>query len=184
MTTDVVVTCLLIIVARIGDVSLGTLRTVAIIHGRRGLSWILGFFEILIWIFAVSKVLEGLTTNPLYAISYAFGFATGNYVGLMLESWVALGQQVVRVFTGAGERIADQLRQDGYQVTEFDGFGADGPVSLLFVATSRKQAARVGNRARELDPTCFYVVDDIRMASAAMIPGHNPTGWRAIPKKK
>jgi len=65
-----------------------------------------------------------------------------------------------------------------------DGRGAQGPVSVLFVATSRKQANRLGRRAQELDSSCFYVVDDIRLASAASIPGHDPTGWRAIVKKK
>jgi len=184
MSTSVAVTCLLIIVARIADVSFGTLRTVAIVNGYRGYSLILGFFEVLIWVLAVSKVLEGLSTNVLYVLSYAFGFAAGNYVGLTLERWIAIGQQVVRVFTQEGPRVAGRLREDGHMVTELEGRGAAGPVSLLFVATSRKRAGRVGRRARELDPDCFLVVDDIRLASSASIPGHNPTGWRAVAKKK
>jgi uncharacterized protein YebE (UPF0316 family) len=184
MTLSVLLTCVLLILARIADVSLGTLRTVAIIHGRRGLAWILGFAEILIWLLAVSKVLQGLSTNIAYAISYALGFATGNYVGLTLERWIALGQQVIRIFTRMGESVARELRNEGYIVTELDGRGAYGQVSLLFVATSRKHAERVGRRVRELDPQCFYVVDDIRLVSAASIPGRNPTGWRAILKKK
>jgi uncharacterized protein YebE (UPF0316 family) len=164
--------------------ALGTLRSVTVVQGRRGLSWLLGFFEILIWIFAVSKLFDGLATNPMFAFSYAFGFATGNYVGLTLEKWLALGEQVVRVFTRDGGTLASRLRQHGHLVTEIEGRGAAGPVSVLLVATSRKDAARVGRRAREFDPGCFYVVDDIRLASAASIPGLQPTGWRAILKKK
>lgn len=94
-----------IVVARITDVSLGTLRTMNVMQGRRGVAWILGFCEILIWVFAVSKVIGNLQ-QPAYAIAYALGFATGNYVGMTFEKWIALGEQVVRVFTRAGAQIA------------------------------------------------------------------------------
>ena len=77
---ETAVTCVLIILARIADVSLGTLRTVCIVQGRKAVSWGLGFVEILIWIFAVSKVIGNLD-QPILAISYAFGFATRKLCG-------------------------------------------------------------------------------------------------------
>jgi len=45
VSTIVFVTCLLIALARITDFSLGTLRMVAVIQGRRALATVLGFLE-------------------------------------------------------------------------------------------------------------------------------------------
>lgn len=183
MDSAVLMTCLLIVGARIADVTLGTLRTVYVIQGRRAMSWTLGFFEILIWIMAVSKVIENLS-HPAYAISYAFGFATGNYVGMTVEKWVAFGRQVVRVFTREGQKIAAQLRSEGFRVTAFQGEGRDGPIDMLFIEIPRKKTSDITLFAREIDPKCFYIIEDVREASLSAITLHQPTGWRAILKKK
>lgn len=173
----------LIIIARIADVSLGTLRTVSVIQGRRGVSWFLGFAELLIWVFAVSTVIHNLH-QPIYAVSYAFGFATGNYVGLTFERWLAFGEQVVRVFTRQGPKIAAQLRSEGFRVTSFPAEGRDGPIQMLFIEIPRKKTQHIILFSRQIDPKCFYIVDDIRMAAPATAMLLQPTGWRAILKKK
>lgn len=182
MDWQVPLTCALIILARICDVSLGTLRTVAVMRGMRTLAWGLGFVEVLIWVFAVSKVIQNLG-HPAYALAYAFGFATGNYVGLLLEQWLSLGKQVVRIFSRYGHELATALRSEGIAVTRFEGHGKDGPVWLLYVETQRRRAPAIIRRARELDPACFYVVDDIRTSSVASATSNSP-GWRALPMRK
>ncbi|HEV57052.1 MAG TPA: hypothetical protein ENN87_06090, partial [Phycisphaerales bacterium] len=87
-----------IFVARICDVSVGTLRIIAVARGRRVAAAILGFFEVLIWITVISHVMQNLT-NPWCYVAYAAGFATGNYVGIRIEQMLAMGQLVVRVIT-------------------------------------------------------------------------------------
>jgi uncharacterized protein YebE (UPF0316 family) len=185
MDFGVLATCLLIIVARIGDVSLGTMRTVMIVQGRRVVSWSLGFFEVLIWLYAVSSVMNHLD-RPIYALCYAFGFATGNYVGLTVERWLSLGQQAVRIFTRHGPPLASLMREHGFGVTEFDGRGRDGPVHEVFIQTRRRGIPRLVDLAREVDPECFYVIEDVRMASTAYANAtpHEPTGFLAVIKKK
>jgi uncharacterized protein YebE (UPF0316 family) len=158
--------CLLIILARIADVSLGTIRTINVVHGRRLLALVLGFFEVLIWILVVSRVITGAAATPAYAIAYALGFALGNYVGMTIESKLALGHQVVRIFTRRGPVLAAALRESGLLVTQFEGHGRDGPVQELFIQIGRRAAARVVAQARELDPTCYYMVDDVRVVSS------------------
>jgi uncharacterized protein YebE (UPF0316 family) len=174
---------LLIILARITDVSLGTLRTVCVVNGRKGWAWMLGFCEVFVWVMVVSKVITNLTV-PAYAVAYAIGAATGSWVGIMAEQRLAFGEQVVRIFSRKGREIAAGLRELGYRVTEIDGRGRDGPVELLFIEVPRKQAMRVARMAREHDPECYFVVDDIRMTSAAMVRFHQPTGWRGVTNKK
>ncbi|HYE02930.1 MAG TPA: DUF2179 domain-containing protein [Phycisphaerales bacterium] len=168
LPSNVVLACLFIFLARICDVSLGTLRTVAVINGRRGVAWVLGFFEVLLWVLVVSQVIRMVDPQHwYYAVAYALGFASGNFVGITIERRIAHGEQVVRVFTRRGMELARHLREDGYGVTEFDGRGKDGPVGMLFIETRRRRVSRLLARARELDPGCFYIVDDVRIRSVA-----------------
>ncbi len=180
----VILTCLLIIVARIADVSIGTIRTINVVQGRRTLAVCLGFFEVLIWVVVVSRVIQDINEQPIYPLAYALGFALGNYIGMTIESRIALGRQVVRIFTRQGAAVAGPLREAGYRVTQFDGCGRDGPVQQLFIEIVRKQAGNVIQQARALDPRCYYMVDDVRYASSADLEIGEPTGWRAVLKKK
>lgn len=183
MTPEIIVTCLVIFVARIADVSLGTIRTLCIIRGRAVSAWFLGFFELLIWVFVVSKVIQNLDT-PVYAVAYAFGFATGNVVGLAIEKRLAFGDQVVRIFSRKADDVARLLRQRGFPVTTFEGHGREGPVGMLFIQTMRKKVNSLLDMASRLDPHCFYIVDDVCLVSQITPLGYNATGWRAIKKRK
>ena len=177
-------TCVLIVLARIADVSFGTIRTICVVNGRRGIAWIMAFFEILIWIAVVSKVITNLN-NYYYAVAYAVGYATGNFVGITIEKYLAFGEQVVRVFTRKGTELAAELRNSGFGVTALVGQGRDGPVDLLFVQTLRKKAPKAAQQAHSLDPDCYIVVDDIRSTSNAYArTALQSTSWLGMLKKK
>lgn len=167
MSWDIFVGCLIIIIARIGDVSLGTLRTVAVVNGQRGLAWLFGLIEVAIWVFVVSAVISRIQTEPAYGIAFAIGAATGNYIGVTLQRWLPFGEQVVRVFTRQGDALFDELRRLKFRVTRFEGAGRDGAVTMLFVQVRRTRTSLVVRTARECDPTCFYTIDDIRVANTA-----------------
>lgn len=162
---EVVFWSLVIIVARIGDVSISTVRTILMIQGRRGLAILLALPEVLIWVFIVSRVVTQIQEQPVYGIAYAVGFASGTYLGLMIESHLALGRQAIRIITRQGPELARALREAGLRVTQFDGHGRDGPVQELFIEVRRKQTKQVLTQARKLDPQCYYAVQDVRMAS-------------------
>ncbi|MCK9548877.1 MAG: DUF5698 domain-containing protein [Sphaerochaeta sp.] len=151
----------IIFVARVFDVSLATLRHAMIIRGKRLLTFWIAFFEMLIWVFAVSKVLSDLSA-PITALAFALGFATGTFVGITLESKLKIGDQVVKVFSSIGHDVAVELRSCGFRVTEFTGQGRDGEVILLFVQVRRRDAQRVLKLSRTVDPNCYLVVEDIR----------------------
>lgn len=157
---------LMIVGARIADVSLGTLRTVAVIHGRRAAAWLLGFCEVLIWVLVVSQVINSARENWIYALAYAFGFATGNFIGITIEQRFAFGRQIIRVFTRQGAEMAERMRADGLTVTEFEGRGRDGPVAMLFIDAERRDVKIVIRHARAVDPKCFYTIGDVREASS------------------
>nr|WP_319474318.1 DUF5698 domain-containing protein [uncultured Sphaerochaeta sp.] len=157
---------LMIFLARVLDVSLGTLRHALVIRGKKALTFVIAFVESIIWVFAVSRVINDLS-DPLMAIAFAFGFAAGTFVGITLESMLKIGDQVVKVFTQKGSAVAQLLRDQGFRVTEFQGNGRDGTIYLLFVQVPRRSVKQVMKLTRSIDPTCYLVVEDIKMRAYA-----------------
>lgn len=168
MTWDILIGCTIIVVARVADVSLGTMRTVAVVSGHRGLAWLFGLLEVGIWVFVVSAVIAQIQREPAYGVAFALGAATGNYVGVVLQRWLPFGDQVVRVFTRRGGALFDDLQSHDYRVTKFQGVGRDGEVSMLFIQLRRVRTRALVSVVRTVDPECFYTIDDIRVANAVI----------------
>ena len=82
---------ILVFLARIVDVSVGTLRTISIIQGRSKVAFVLAFIETTVWLLVLSAVLPQVMNSPILGVFYAFGFATGNVVGIMVEKRLGNG---------------------------------------------------------------------------------------------
>ena len=176
-------TSLAIVLARIMDVSLGTLRTIFIIQGRSLIASTLGFVEVLIWILVASQVIQHLN-HPLYLVSYAAGFATGTWVGIRIEAWLAPGRQVLRVFTRHGPALAKELRELGYALTEFSGKGMQGPVDLLLLEASRRRILEILPVVTGRDESAIMLVDDVRVYPARRGGFVSRPFWSQVAKKK
>ena len=112
-----VIVPLLIFLARVSDVTLGTIRIVFVSKGFKLLAPILGFFEVFIWLLAMSKVIQNLD-YWLYYVAYSAGFAVGNYVGLSIEERLALGYINLRIITmDSPEKLISRLSGEGFGVT-------------------------------------------------------------------
>jgi len=188
-TIPVWLLCMLVFVLRVADVSLGTLRTVAIVKGHVTPAVVLGFFEVLIWVVAISQVITRLHESWWVALTYAGGFAVGNGVGLMLERRLARGSAVVRILSqNHGNAIAEVLERDGHAVTTFAGEGGDGPVTLVYAMTPRRSTKDMIAAARSIDPELLYVAEPAHETNGGvqlrLRPIPQPTGWRAVLKKK
>ncbi len=173
VSLEVVVGGVLIALARVFDVSIGVLRFAAISTGRRKAAWAFAFMESLIWLVVVASIVSS-DMNVIHAVFYALGFAFGTFVGMLLEDVFGSGEQVVRIFTHEGDAMAQHFRDLRYRVTQFEGKGLSGPIQLLFIHVNRKKASRVPVRAREVDPECFIVVDDVRSSSIGLHRGGPP----------
>ncbi len=175
---------LMIFGLRIADVSLGTVRTIAVVEGLIKVSVILGFVEVLIWITAVSQVIARIHESLFLVVAYAAGFACGNALGIMLEKRLALGVVTLRIISGdSGWRIAQDLRAEGQVLTTFSGEGRDGPVLMIFASCPRRKVQERIGIARQIDPDCFFEVGRTNLWSVgARATAHS--GWRAVIKKK
>lgn len=155
---------LFIFFARVADVSLGTMRFMLMVRGRRWTASILSFFEITIWVVALGRVLDGLD-NPLKIAVYALGFATGVFVGQWVEEKMALGISAVQVISkdsGAASSIRDSLREAGYGVTELIGEGRDGPRRVLMATSFRRGIPRLVGTVRDYDADAFITIMDAK----------------------
>lgn len=182
---NVFLAALAILVLRIADVSIGTIRTISLVQGRTLLAMVLGFFEVLIWIFVIAGVMSAVKENPLLLVAYAAGFAAGNGVGIVIERKLAMGVQVIRIISQqAGPEIARRIREDGQPVTTFTGEGRDGPVTLLYLTCRRRAIAGFLKEALDLDPALFYVIEPVSGLNRRIFGVPHPTGWRAVSKRK
>jgi uncharacterized protein YebE (UPF0316 family) len=152
----------LIFLLRVSDMTLDTLRVLMVMRGKKGIAWVLGFFQAAIAILAISSVLTNLG-NPLNIIGYAAGFATGNVLGMWIEERLAIGHVSITIVSSRrGSAIADHLREQGFAVTEIPARGKDGMVSLLSCSVLRKNVAGVRGFVNEVDPEAFITAEDVR----------------------
>lgn len=161
---------LLIFLARIVDVSIGTIRILFISRGKKYLAPIMGFFEVLVWLLAIGQIMRNLT-NVLCYLAYAGGFATGTYVGLWIEEKLAVGLLMVRVVTHKDASfLIEHLRKEAFGVTHVAARGMTGKVRIVFTIIKRGDLSRVINIIRKFNPNAFYSTEDVRSVSKEVFP--------------
>ncbi len=162
LTWAALLSALIIFGLRVVDVSLATVRVLAIIRGQRLMAWALGFFQALVFVVAIRQIFANLD-NIWNMVGYAAGFATGTVVGMWLEEKLAMGYTHLRVISpGRGEVLAGRLREAGYAVTEVAGRGRNGTVNILNLTVPRKRVPEVRRIVIDFDPKAFITMEDVR----------------------
>jgi len=167
-----------IFLLRITDVSIGTIRTLYTIRGKRTVAATLGFVESLVWIYAISRLVETLKENPFNMLAWAAGFSTGTIVGITIEQWIASGSILVRVISKSHAlRLRELLQSEGYGVTAVQAQGLESAVLAMFVVTARKRKNELLASIQHVDPDAFITVEPVSHA----IGGYPDTGGIAGP---
>jgi uncharacterized protein YebE (UPF0316 family) len=156
---------LLVFVAEMCVVTVGTIRIIFVARGMKRLAPVLGFIEVSIWLFAMGQIMQNLSDLNCY-LAFAGGFTVGNFLGILIEKKVAIGNLLVQIITNkdAGELIAN-LRAAKYGVTQMDGHGATGPVQIVLTVIQRKELADVIALIQRFDSRAFYAVNDLQSAT-------------------
>jgi len=156
---------LFIFCARICDVTLDTLRIIFVSKGMRKIAPIFGFFSVLIWLIAISTIMKNLDNWVCY-IAYAGGFATGNFVGMVIEEKLALGHEMIRVITRAdASALISELRSNGYGVTSVKAEGADGEVGVIYIIARRSMIKNILEIITRNNPRAFYTMETIKFVN-------------------
>ena len=156
---------LLIFVAKTIEVSISTIRSVLVNKGERVKGALLGFVDILIWILVVSTVLTNISDDPFKIFAYAAGFALGNYLGVSIESKIAVGLSSIQIVVSdeEGEILAGILREHEFGVTIISGKGKnDSPKDLLFVQLKRRKIPEAIKLIKTTDPNAYISVNDVK----------------------
>jgi uncharacterized protein YebE (UPF0316 family) len=156
---------ILIFLARISDVTIGTFRIVMVSKGKKYIAPILGFFEVTIWIIVISKIMQSMD-NWICIVAYASGFATGNFIGLLIEEKVAMGVVKIQIITAkpATELLA-ALGKAGYGITHHEANGVTGSVSILYSIINRQEIDTVVKMIYDFNPKAFYSIEDVKFVN-------------------
>jgi uncharacterized protein YebE (UPF0316 family) len=160
----------LIFLARIIDVTIGTARVIFVSRGYKMLAAAAGFFEVLIWLLAMGQIMKNLS-NPFCYIAYASGFSLGNFIGITLAEKMSLGTVLIQVMTNHDpSNLVNSLIEKDYGVTTVQGQGAFKPVKLVFTIVPRRHLGRVLQIIREFNPASFYSIHEIATTGKGFIP--------------
>ena len=173
---------LVIFFGRICDVTLGTLRIIFVSKGERNKAPIVGFVEVLIWIFIISQVFTHANSLISY-LAYAAGYASGNFIGILVENKIAFGFVLFRVYTKKdGHELAQLLNKSDHGSTYIKGEGAISEVGIIETVISRKSQKKVAGIIDEFDPNAFYVIEDIRSKQKGIFSIPSPAGLPRLGK--
>lgn len=161
---------LLVYVAEMSVVTLGTMRIIFVSRGLKSIASLLGFFEVTLWLFAIGQIMQNLNSVGCY-LGFALGFMTGNYLGVLLEKRLAIGTLVIRIITSKDARpLVEGLRAAEYGVTCLSGQGGAGPVQVVFTVIKRKQLAGVLAIIQRFDARAFYSVEEVQETCQGIFP--------------
>jgi uncharacterized protein YebE (UPF0316 family) len=154
----------LIFLARIGDVSIGTLRLIFIARGFKYYAPLLGFFEVIIWLLAIGQIMQHLDNFMCY-IAYGLGFATGNFIGIILDEKLSLGTVLVRIVPKIDPaELINRLRAEEFGASLVDIEGMTGKMKMIFAIIKRQDLKDVMAIISEYNPTAFVTIEDVKTA--------------------
>lgn len=175
---------LLIFIARVIDVTLGTLRIIFTSRGLRNLAPFLGFVETFIWIMAVSSLVKHAQNTAAY-LGYAGGFATGTFVGMLLENRLAMGTVTVRaIIRRDPAELVHGLTEAGFGVTCVDGTGSSGDVKIVYSTLKRGDLPAIIDIFHRTLPGAFLSVEEVRSTEQGVFPHARKRFARAFGVKK
>lgn len=152
----------LIFCSRIIDQSIGTLRLILVSKGKKLIVPILAFIESMIWLLAIGQIMQHLD-NFLCYVAYAGGFAMGNYVGIVLDEKLSIGNVIVRVIVPQNTPgMIEYLKSQNFGLTLMDAEGSKGPVKIIFSIIKRRDLKNFIQILNEYNPHAFYTIEEVK----------------------
>ncbi|MEO8146100.1 MAG: DUF5698 domain-containing protein [Bacteroidia bacterium] len=168
---------LLIYLCRVSDVTLGTLRNLFLSKNLKQIVPVVGFFEVMIWLVAVSQVLKHMDNFMCYA-GWGLGYATGIIIGIKIDERLGLGLQMLRIITNKDcDELVEALNKEDLGATVIDGKGAKGPIKMVYLIIKRTDFKKVSTYIQLHNPDAFYTIEDVKEARRGVFPmaGGNQT---------
>lgn len=171
MDMDMLLWTVVIFLARVLDVGLGTIRVQFVVRRKKLPAVLIGFVEILIFILVVSRVIQDIEHWP-YVLAYAFGFATGTLLGMMLTE--RLSHQVVEttvISPKSPNEVEEAVRQAGFALTRYQGVGREGPVAVIDVVCADGGLSRLKEVVTRVDPGAVLFTHELTTLQGGYVYG-------------
>ncbi len=165
--------CIKIFLARIVDVSLGTIRTVLVVKGKKLTPAIVAFFEVLIWFVVAREALNTDIDSLLIPIFYAAGYACGTYLGGYVSNTFVDGLIGVQVVTKdkTSKKMIREIRNDGFGVSVIDLKDAEDneKKDMLLIQLNKSRLKQLTKIIRRIDPDSFVIINETKYVQNGLI---------------
>lgn len=164
--------CCKIFLARILDVSIGTVRTMLMVKGKTLVMSILAFLEAFIWIVIVREALISDVKSIFIPISYSLGYATGTLIGCFISNKFIKGIVGVQVvISKQKDALMKAVRKHGYAVSVIDLKDdlQGNKREMLFFQINNKSLKKLINLIKKYDSQAFIVVNETKAVQNGFI---------------
>ncbi len=165
-------TCLYIFLARLIDVSIGTVRTILTVQGKRKMASILAFIEVMIWFYVAANALDNAGDSVLIPISYAGGFALGTFIGSYITSKYVDGYLGLWIITkNNNTKLINSLRKSGYGISIVDLKKTKDNIKkdLILIATKKKSLKEITLLVKKYDSNAFITVNETKYVQNGLV---------------
>lgn len=172
---------LLILVARIVETSLETIRTIYIARGHANLAACIGITKTGIWLLSTGLVLTNLS-DYWNLFAYLAGYGLGTLLGMEIEKMISLGHVIVRLITPDDPQpLIANLSGLGYGMTRIEGSGSfSNTVAIIFMIVPRPELGRLMVILSRDYPSVLYTVEDVRNIREGAKIFHHDTRSRIL----
>ena len=156
--------------ARIADVSLQTLRIIFTSRDKIKIAPIVGFFEVFIWLLAIGQLFNNIT-NIFYYFAYAAGFATGNFIGILVERKLSIGLLSIQLILKKDPApLLSSLKDVGYGLTTLESEGKTGKNTMVILIIKRKNLDEVLEIIEKSYPNAFISIEQVQTVKGGAFP--------------
>lgn len=162
---DILMWSSIVFVARIIDVSLGTIRVNMIVRRKKIIAALVGFVEVTIFISVIVRIIKNV--DNIYGIlAYGAGFAVGTVMGILISEKLSRDLVSTNIISRKhNDRIKELLLKEDFGFTCYKGAGRQGEVEIINVVCSHASLSRLNKLIHGQDPGAFvvsYMLDKIR----------------------
>ena len=155
--------CIKIFLARLIDVSLGTVRTIYTVKGKNFIASLIGLIEITVWFLIVKEALSSDNNNFFIVFSYAMGFSVGTYIGGKISHrFIKSYLEVQVILSSKDDSIVSEIRKAGYAVTAVEVQGVKSIKYMLYIQIKDSTLSHLKRLIRKLDNKAFIVVNEAK----------------------
>ena len=151
--------CFKIFLSRILDVSLSSIRTMFVVKCNKIMASLIAFVEIFIWFYAAKEALVSNSTSLCIVVSYALGYATGTFIGTLINEKFISGIYSLKVsLKGVNAGRLKKLNSICLDVVNLKGESKD----ILFLEVDKKNYKELIDNIYKVDKSASIVINDAK----------------------